>query len=175
MRTVVKLMIVALRLLTDFNRPAWNFTCNFHVKRMAIYIPCTSSNAGLLSLLIENGFSFITVHVMFVALSVEATLTLSIDMRRPCTSSTSNGTSVKKYFSPLDSSVPLAFQKKVFPIPVQLNSASPLSEILIDFGGMVISRIKIAYILLSCIKETNLLLLLLCQLNRHFEQAIASR
>ena len=76
---------------------------------------------------------------MFVALSVEATVTLNVDMRRPCTSSSNKGTSVKKYFSPLDNSVPLAFQKKVFPIPVQLNSASPLSEILTDFGEMVIS------------------------------------
>ena len=79
---------------------------------------------------------------MFVALSVEATVILSIDMRRPCTSSTSKGTGVMKCFSPLDRSVPLAFQKKVFPIPVQLNSTSSLSETLTDFGGMVISRVK---------------------------------
>ena len=105
--------------------------------------PCTSSNAGSLSLLIETtGLSFTAVQVMFVTLSVEATLTLSIDMRRPCTSSTNEGAGAMKCFSPLDSCVPLAFQKKVFPIPVQLNSASPLSEILTDFGGMVISRIN---------------------------------
>ena len=125
-------------------------------------IPCTSSNAGSLSLLIENGLSFITVHVMFVALSVEATVTLNVDILRPCTPSTNKGGAMN-FFPPLDSSVPLAFQKKVLPIPVQLNSASPLSEILTDFGGTVISIIECHYDnnYDRHINDTNLLLLLL--------------
>ena len=107
---------------------------------------------------------------MFVALSAEVTVTLSVDILRPCTSSTNIGDDMK-IFSPLDSCVPLAFQKKLLPIPVQVNSAFPLSETLTDFGGMVISisnkivptvhEINRHYTHDDRFKYTNLLLLLL--------------
>ena len=68
----------------------------------------------------------------------EITVILNVDMR--ILSDSFTGTSgVMVIPSPLSICCPLAFQVKLFAMPVQLNSATLLIEILTDCGGIVMS------------------------------------
>ena len=101
-------------------------------------LPCTSSSAGALVLL-DNGELLIAVHVMLVALSVEVTFILKVDMVMPFDASTEIACDMLVPIPLLSfTSTPLASQTNPLATPVQLSSATPLIETLTDCGGMMI-------------------------------------
>ena len=108
-------------------------------------LPCISSNAGLLVSL-DNGDKLITMHVMLVALSVEVTIILRVDLRMPFCSS-------RTIAVPAPIFCPLASQAKPFAIAVQLNSATSVSDMFTDCGGIMISSVGSA----KCCTPTNLI------------------
>ena len=77
--------------------------------------------------------------MMFVALSVEVTFILKVDMVDAPTEITCDmSVSTPSSFT----STPLASQTKPLATPVQLNSATPLSEMLTDCGELVTSAVQ---------------------------------
>ena len=78
---------------------------------------------------------------MFAALSVGDTASLSVVMRIFSVPFTITVT-ILTPSSPLSICCPLASQAKLLATPVQVNSATPLSETLTACGGMVISAVK---------------------------------
>ena len=78
-------------------------------------------------------------HVMLVALSVEVTVSLSVDLRMPfCSLLTGIVIAI-----PAPICCPLASQAKPFAIAVQVNSATSLSDMFKDRGGIVISSVRL--------------------------------
>ena len=103
---------------------------------MQYTVPCTSNSAWSLASL-DGGVWLTAIHVIFVALSVEDTAILNVDVRifsALFTAAVSMTTP-----SLLSSCTSLAFQTKPFANAVQLNPASPFTEVLIGCGGIVIS------------------------------------
>lgn len=76
------------------------------------------------------------VHVILVALSVEDTVMLSIDLRSPASSSFV----IVDVSSLLSICAPLASQRKAFATAVQLKFATSLIEVLTGLGGITISE-----------------------------------
>ena len=77
-------------------------------------------------------------HVMLVALSVEVTIILRVDLRMPF------GSSCTIIAVPAPICCPLASQAKPFAVAVQVNSATSLSDMFKDCGGIVISLVASA-------------------------------
>ena len=82
-------------------------------------------------------------HTILEAL-VEDTVTLSVDMRMLCAAFTVIGCDIAIPF-PTKSSSPFLLQVKRVAIAVQLNSATELSEVLTDLGGIVTTEKKRVY------------------------------
>ena len=103
-------------------------------------IPCTNSNAGSLSSL-DSGDRLKAIHVILilVTLSTIEAVNWNVDIRMPCvwfTTICGGITTVSPLFT---SSISFAFHINISAEPVQLNSATPLSEIFTDCGGVMIS------------------------------------
>ena len=82
----------------------------------------------------------IAVHVILVALSVDVTVILSVEIRMFCVSFTSTVNMINPLSLWSSICCPLASQAKLFATPVQLNSATTLPiETLTALGGIVIS------------------------------------
>ena len=81
---------------------------------------------------------------MFEALLVEDTVTLSVDIRMLCAAFTIIGCDIVIPF-PTKISSPFLIQLITEATPVQLNSATELSEVLTDRGGIVTTERKRIY------------------------------
>ena len=131
MRTVVELMGTTVRLLTGSSGPVkYKIT-----HRQFSILPCTSSSTGSLTSLDNNGIILKAVQVMFAALSIEIIVILNIEMRM----FSFTAKVVITTLSPSSICCPLALQVMLLATAVQVNSATPLTEILTARGGIVIS------------------------------------
>ena len=143
MRTVVELMETTVRLLTAANGPVLGTRSCIIPKGHKLIIPCTSSITGLLSMMVKPGEKLTAKQVMFTALSVKDTVSLSVDMRIFSVPFTV----MVDVMTPIPSSIccSLTCQVKLLPTAVQVNSATPLMETLTARGGMVIPALNSQY------------------------------
>ena len=142
MRTVVELMEVTIRELTDSNKPF--HSSNIKDKKFRsfrIYIclcalvllvllylsPCNRSSAG--SLLAVERSRVRTMHVMLVMFLSSDVTTVSVDMTEVDVSGTSV---ISNPFRPLKIFLPFASQRVISPTYVQTNFATLLSVVFTD-------------------------------------------
>ena len=102
-------------------------------------IPCTNSSAGSLSSL-DSGDTLMTKHViLFVTLSTIDAVNCNVDIRMPCVWFTTIADGIVIVSPLFIKCIPFAFHVNTSAVPVQLNSATPLSEIFTECGGVMIS------------------------------------